>query len=217
MRYSFAAFTLDAATRQLSASGAERHLSPKAFDLLVFLVSNRSRAVAKGELQQHLWPETFVEETNLAGLVAEVRRTLDDPASSPRYVRTVYGFGYRFVAEVTVQEGPPRPATSRARCYLISTQGELMLMEGANVVGRAPDATIQLDSPGVSRHHARIVVSGAEATLEDVSSKNGTYLDGTRITSRVPLSDGSQIRIGTVLLTFRVTTPTAPTATAAAE
>jgi DNA-binding winged helix-turn-helix (wHTH) protein len=217
MRYSFAAFTLDAATRQLSASGAERHLSPKAFDLLVFLVSNRSRAVAKGELQQHLWPETFVEETNLAGLVAEVRRALDDPASSPRYVRTVYGFGYRFVAEVTVQEGPLRPAPSRARCYLISTQSELMLMEGANVVGRAPDATIQLDSPGVSRHHARIVVSGAEATLEDVSSKNGTYLDGTRITSRVPLSDGSQIRIGTVLLTFRVTTPTAPTATAAAE
>jgi DNA-binding winged helix-turn-helix (wHTH) protein len=217
MRYSFDAFTLDAATRQLSASGAERHLSPKAFDLLVFLVSNRSRAVAKGELQQHLWPETFVEETNLAGLVAEVRRALADPASSPRYVRTVYGFGYRFVADVIAQEGPPRPATSRARCYLISTQSELMLMEGANVVGRAPDATIQLDSPGVSRHHARIVVSGAEATLEDVSSKNGTYLDGTRITSRVPLSDGSQIRIGTVLLTFRVTTPTAPTATAAAE
>jgi pSer/pThr/pTyr-binding forkhead associated (FHA) protein len=93
----------------------------------------------------------------------------------------------------------------------------MMLIEGANVVGRAPDATIQLDSPGVSRHHARILVSGVEATLEDVSSKNGTYLDGTRITSPVRLSDGSQIRIGTVLLTFRVTTPTAPTATAAAE
>jgi DNA-binding winged helix-turn-helix (wHTH) protein len=217
MPYRFGGFLLDPATRQLAASGAERHLSPKAFDLLVFLVSNRSRAIAKGELQQHLWPETFVEETNLAGLVAEVRRALDDPASSPRYVRTVYGFGYRFIADVTVQDDPPRPASSRARCYLVSTKSEMMLMEGPNVIGRAPDATIQLDSPGVSRHHARILVSGAEATLEDVSSKNGTYLDGTRIASPVPLSDGSQIRIGTVLLTFRVTTPTAPTATAAAE
>jgi DNA-binding winged helix-turn-helix (wHTH) protein len=217
MSYRFGAFTLDPAARQLSASGAELHLSPKAFDLLVFLVANRSRAVAKPELQQHLWPKTFVEETNLAGLVAEIRRALDDPASSPRFIRTVYGFGYRFVADVTVQDGPTRPASSRARCYLISTQSEMMLMEGTNVVGRAPDATVQLDSPGVSRHHARILVSGAEATLEDVSSKNGTYLDGTRITSPVRLSDGSQIRIGTVLLTFRVTTPTAPTATAAAE
>jgi DNA-binding winged helix-turn-helix (wHTH) protein len=217
MPYRFGDFTLDPAARQLSRSSAELHLSPKAFDLLVLLVENRSRAVAKAELQEHLWPKTFVEETNLAGLVAEVRRALDDPASSPRFLRTVYGFGYRFVADVTVQEGQPRPSSSRTRCYLISAQSEMMLIEGANVVGRAPDATIQLDSPGVSRHHARILVSGVEATLEDVSSKNGTYLDGTRITSPVRLSDGSQIRIGTVLLTFRVTTPTAPTATAAAE
>ena len=66
------------------------------------LLANRSRAVSKAELQQHLWPSTFVEETNLAGLVAEIRRALRDSASSPMFVRTVYGFGYRFVGDVTV-------------------------------------------------------------------------------------------------------------------
>ncbi len=78
------------------------HLSPKAFELLATLLANRSRAFSKAELQQHLWPTTFVEETNLAGLVAEIRRALRDSASSPLFVRTVYGFGYRFVGEVTV-------------------------------------------------------------------------------------------------------------------
>ena len=102
MVYRFGDFTLDHDIRQLFLSRAEVHLSPKAFELLAVLLANRSRAVSKAELQQHLWPSTFVEETNLAGLVAEIRRALRDSASSPVFVRTVYGFGYRFVGEVTV-------------------------------------------------------------------------------------------------------------------
>ena len=63
---------------------------------------NRARAVSKAELQQRLWPSTFVEETNLASLVAEIRRALRDAAAGPKFVRTIYGFGYQFVGEVIV-------------------------------------------------------------------------------------------------------------------
>jgi DNA-binding winged helix-turn-helix (wHTH) protein len=213
--YRFGDFTLDNATRQLLAKGAEVHLSPKAFDLLAALIADRSRAVSKAELLQRLWPSTFVEETNIAGLVAEIRRALHDPASGPRFVRTVYGFGYRFIADVMAGETETRSAPGRMTLYLVSDQREMMLMDGANVIGRAEDATIRIDSPGVSRYHARILVSNGEATLEDVESKNGTYLNGTRIAAATPLSDRNEIRIGRIVLTFRVASAASPTATVA--
>src|SRR5689334_2657197 len=81
--YRIGDFTLDEDTRQLLAKGDEVHLSPKAFDLLALLVANRDRAVSKAEFQERLWPSTFVEETNLASLVAEIRRALSDDAASP--------------------------------------------------------------------------------------------------------------------------------------
>lgn len=217
MVYRFGDFLLDSATRQLLHNGTDIHLSSKGFDLLDVLLANRARAISKAELLQRLWPDTFVEEANLAGLVAEIRRALRDPVSNPVFVRTVYAFGYRFIGEVTVGESDIRSTLERARLYLVSDHGEMMLMDGANVIGRAPDATIQIDSPGVSRHHARIVVVDGQATLEDVESKNGTYLNGERIASSAPLADGSRIQLGRIVLTFRTVTATSPTATVPAD
>src|SRR5690242_7264277 len=105
----FGDFAVNRATRQVIADDGEIHLSPKAFDLLVLLLANRERAVSKAELQEQLWPATFVEETNIAGLVVEVRRALRDTASNPSLLRTVYGFGYRFVGDVTEDARSPRP------------------------------------------------------------------------------------------------------------
>jgi DNA-binding winged helix-turn-helix (wHTH) protein len=209
----FGDFTLDNATRQLLSSAAEVHLSPKAFDLLAALIADRPRAVSKAELMQRLWPSTFVEETNIAGLVAEIRRALHDPASDPRFVRTVYGFGYRFVGEVTIGEEPATSPASGVKLYLVSDQREMLLMNGANVIGRGDDATIRIDSPGVSRYHARILVSDGSATLEDFQSKNGTWLNGARLPAPALLCDGNEIRLGRVVLTFRVASTTSPTAT----
>ena len=75
-------------------------LSPKAFDLLVHLVEQRPRALSKDELHEWLWPGVYVSETNLAGLIAEIRRALGDDARSPRFVRTVQRFGYAFSGNV---------------------------------------------------------------------------------------------------------------------
>ena len=214
MVYRFGDFALDYDIRQLYLSRTEVHLSPKAFELLTALLANRARAVSKAELQQHLWPSTFVEETNLAGLVAEIRRALRDSASSPSFVRTVYGFGYRFVGDVTVEGSSTPSGAPRARLCLLDG-GEVLLMEGVNVIGREPDATIRLDSRGVSRHHARILVSDGSAILEDLESKNGTLVNGRRISAPTPLSDGDAIGLGTASLTFRIAPSASPTETVA--
>jgi len=100
LTFRFGPFLLDSGTRQLLCDRHEVTLSPKAFQLLLLLVKNRSRAMSRNELQQELWPSTFVLETNLAGLVAEVRRALGDKADSPRFVRTMHRFGYRFIGDV---------------------------------------------------------------------------------------------------------------------
>jgi DNA-binding winged helix-turn-helix (wHTH) protein len=211
--YRFGDFTLDHDVRQLFRNGEEVHLSPKAFELLTLLLLNRSRAVAKAELQQSLWPSTFVEEANLAGLALEIRRALQDSASHPVFIKTVYGFGYRFIGGVTVDRSAARSEPSRAQLYLEWASRRIVLTEGANVIGRDPDAAIPIDSPGVSRHHARILVSAGAATVEDLGSKNGSHVNGHRITAPLRLSDGDVIRLGAISLTFRIASPTSPTDT----
>jgi len=212
--YRFGRFVFDVDARQLLRDGEELHLSPKAFDLLAVLIRDRSRAVSKRELQEMLWPSTFVEETNLASLVAEIRRAIGDSATEPAFLRTVHRFGYRFVAQLA--DDAPRAVPARARPCLIIDNRKTILLDGVNVIGRAADAAVRCDAPGVSRYHARIVVSGEGATLEDLGSKNGTYLKRERIAS-ARLSDGDEIRIGSACLTFRVQLPLDPTETMVVE
>jgi DNA-binding winged helix-turn-helix (wHTH) protein len=211
--YYFARFSVNGETRQLLAGEREIHLSPKAFELLLLLIEQRSRALSKAELQERLWPSTFVGETNLPTLVAEIRRALDDSSREPAYVRTMHRFGYRFVATVT-DSAPGQAVSSRAiSMYLTSADRRYLLPEGANVIGRAHDAAIRIDSGGVSRHHARIVVHGELARVEDLGSKNGTFVAGEPVTDSRLLQDGDEIRIGPVALTFKIAPPTQATET----
>jgi len=199
--YRFGDFTLNDSTRQLLSAAGELHLSPKAFELLSILLASRPNVVSKTDLQERLWPETFVQETNIAGLVAEIRRNLRDPVDTPLFIRTVHRIGYRFVGDVTVEENAPTP--SRSRFYLAMDDRRFFLMDGINIIGRAPEAAVQIDSPGVSRLHARVRVEKGVATLEDLGSKNGTHLNSTRVEAATALADGDEIRLGTVVLTFR--------------
>jgi DNA-binding winged helix-turn-helix (wHTH) protein len=212
--YRFAGFVADSGRRQLIADGRELHLSPKAFELLLLLIEHRARAVSKAELQERLWPSTFVGETNLPTLVAEIRRALDDGARDSKYVRTMHRFGYRFVA--VVDEAAPAPAGSSdtaIHMYLTAVGRQFPLAEGTMVIGRANDAAVRIDSAGVSRHHARIVVSGDEARVEDLGSKNGTFVDGKAVSGPCLLRDGDEIRVGPMALTFRVAQPAEATET----
>ncbi|MBA2303161.1 MAG: FHA domain-containing protein [Acidobacteria bacterium] len=213
MTYRFSGFSASSDTRQLLADGREVHLSPKAFELLLMLIEHRSCAVSKAELQERLWPLTFVGETNLPALVAEIRRALGDSAQHSAYVRTVHRFGYRFVAAVG-EAASTRAGSDRAvRMYLTSGERQFPLADGAIMIGRAGDAAIRIDSGGVSRHHARIVVNGNQAHVEDLGSKNGTFVDGKPVTGTCLLMDGNEIRVGPMVLRFRVAPPTMATET----
>ena len=213
MTYRFGRFSLDSGTRELAGDGAEIRLSPKAFELLWLLIQHRTRALSKGELQERLWPSTFVGETNLATLIAEIRRALDDSAQEPEYIRTVHRFGYRFVS--TVDEGETAGDDSRrdARMYLATPDRQVPLTEGAIEIGRSSEVGIRIDAAGVSRRHARLVINGDQARVEDLGSKNGTFVDGKPVEGTRLLKDGDEIRIGPVSLTFRIVTPTKPTET----
>src|ERR1700674_1041030 len=103
MRVQFGGFTLDSSTRELFRGVGPVHLSPKAFQLLLALIETRPKAISKADLHERLWPSTFVSEANLAGLIAEMRGALQDDAREPRFIRTIYGFGYSFSGEAREQ------------------------------------------------------------------------------------------------------------------
>lgn len=217
MVYRFDRFVVDGDTRRLLRDREEIHLSPKAFHLLQILIENRQRAVSKGDLQKDLWPNTFVAETNLASVIREVRQALDDTAETPRFVRTVHRFGYWFIGEILGEEASGAVPAPRIRCWLVWASRQIPVDLGEHILGRAPDASVWVDAPGVSRHHARLVVSGEEATVEDLGSKNGTFVGNEHVTSPRRLNDGDTIRLGPVVITFRIPSPPGLTDTVALE
>ena len=206
-RVRFSEFVLDVRTRELLHGDDQVALSPKAFQLLEILVLNRPKALSKSELQNRLWPDTFVVEKNLANLVSEIREGLDDDAAHPRFIRTVPRFGYAFL-EVSNESGHDRPRaqhTNRdARVRLVWSGGRVALDDGEHVLGRDPDLELFLDSPTVSRRHAIVRISGTEATIEDLGSKNGTFIEEHPCDAPTPLADGNVIRVGSVTLRVRL-------------
>jgi eukaryotic-like serine/threonine-protein kinase len=113
--YQFGPFSLDPAERVVSRDGTPLSLTPKVFDTLVYLVRNHGRLLTKDELLKEVWPDTFVEEVNLAVNVSTLRKMLGESPQDGRYIVTVPGRGYRFVAavqKVTTEKGSERSAIS---------------------------------------------------------------------------------------------------------
>jgi DNA-binding winged helix-turn-helix (wHTH) protein len=209
----FADCLFDGEARQLRRGPGFVALTPKAFELLELLLERRPNAVAKAEIRDRLWPRTAVSDVNLATLAFEVRAAIGDDARRPRHLRTVRAYGYAFTGEV-VDAGP---GVAPARCRLVLQAREVPLREGEHLLGRASEASVVLDAARVSRLHARIRVEGERAVLEDLGSKNGTFLQGRRIDGPVPLEDGDAIRVGSERIVFRTAGRDAPTSTADRE
>src|SRR5690349_11606996 len=112
--YEFGPFRLDPTQRLLLRSEEPIRLSPKTFDLLLFLVQRNGQLVKKEELIQHVWPDSFVEEGNLTNNISILRRELGE---SEKYIETVPKHGYRFAATVKVLpvKQAPVPAPSQAK------------------------------------------------------------------------------------------------------
>jgi DNA-binding winged helix-turn-helix (wHTH) protein len=211
MRVAFNEFVLDTARRQLFRGGDPLHLEPKALELLELLVERRPEAVSKGEIHRRLWPDSFVTESSLTGLVAQVRKALGEDGRRDGVLRTVHRFGYAFHGDVEVP--PVRPVGPPAR--IVWEDAVYALKSGENVLGRAEEATVRIEAPDVSRRHARIVIAGEEASIEDLGSKNGTFVGEERIGGPVPLRDGDRFLLGGQVLVFRRSGPAANTWTEA--
>ena len=194
----FGTFTLDSDQRMLTHDASRVHLTPKAFDLLTLLVVEAPRVVRKHELHERLWPGTFVSDATLVGLVKELRRVLQDRDRRAPLIRTAHGVGYALAAPIE-RGSLPGPSVSR---WIVSGARRISLSDGDNLIGRDPASAVWLDTVGVSRRHARLVVDGQGATLEDLGSKNGTTVGGTDLTGRRALRDGDRIQVGPVVIVY---------------
>ena len=199
MRLRFGPYTFDDRSRELRRDGVLIPLSPKAFHLLEVLIEARPHPVAREALYQQLWPDVIVEPGNLHGLISEIRIATGER----ELIRTAHRVGYAFAAEGVVEES--------VRFSIILGGEEIPLRSGVNGIGRDPHDAIVIHAPEVSRHHARIIVAGTTVMLEDLGSKNGTYIGTQRVTTSAPVQSGDEILVGTIRMRLVQVDPLAST------
>lgn len=123
--YEFGPFRLDPVKRRLLRDGEPVPLTPKAFETLLALVQQSGKTVEKDDLMRRVWPGTAVEENNLNQNITALRKCLGDSRQASRYIATIPGLGYRFVAEVktapVVEAGPSED--SRGQMQLAVEKG----------------------------------------------------------------------------------------------
>lgn len=210
MKVRFGSFVFDTGARELlqqppvtGAASRPIHLSPKAFDVLQILVEQRPNVVGKEALLARVWADKIVEEANLAIAVGEIRKALGDDSKSPAIVVTVPRRGYRFAAQVVELDGRSLVEDTFLRWWLTWNDKTLPLREGENLIGRHPASSVWVNATSVSRTHARIVISGGSVVIEDCGSRNGTLVEGKRITGRHTLVDGDTVVLGSETVIFR--------------
>jgi DNA-binding winged helix-turn-helix (wHTH) protein len=196
----FAGFLFDEDRRELLRGRELLHLEPKAFDLLALLLSRRPKAVSKAEIHEAIWPGAYVSESSLPGLVSDLRTALDDDPKAPRLIRTVPRYGYAFCGDIGGEAAPADAPRWTARW----TAHALPLRDGEHVIGRGRDCPIRIDSPNVSRHHALVRVTSERILVEDLGSRNGTWLKGSRVASTAELNPGDAVRVGSEEIRFEL-------------
>jgi DNA-binding winged helix-turn-helix (wHTH) protein len=210
--YRFDVFELDCSQYRLLRDQTPLRVKPGVLELLAYLIEERERVVSKQELFAKLWSDRYVSDSVLTVAIYEARRALGDGKRSATFIKTVHGRGYQFHFRPVQVVAPPARSAAAAG-YLLWAGGPTALREGESGIGRDPTGAVVLDTLRASRHHARIVVAGNAAVLEDLASKNGTLLNGFPLLAPTPLSDGDVIKIGPVELTFRAELANLSTAT----
>src|ERR1700761_2802049 len=146
--YRFGEFVLDPGRRTLSRAGSLVSLTPKAFDVLLFLVESPNRLVTKEELLQAVWGNTFVEEGNLTQYISLLRKALGDNSEDLRLIVTIARKGYQFTAHVTLME----VADTAGRATLQASETEASETDARPVESPNRERVIKLPLP---RHHLR--------------------------------------------------------------
>lgn len=220
MRKRFGSYLFDSEARQLWRGRAVVALSPKALSLLELLLARAPRVVSKEEIQSLLWPSTFVSEANLTNLISEVRAAIGETARRPHSIRTAHRFGYAFdgpLYEEPSESDSDSDSNDPVLYRLLLGRRRFALEAGENVLGRHPDARVRIDQTSVSRRHARISIRSGKAVLEDLQSRNGTFLGGRRLQKPAEIRDGDVIGLGPISMTFRVFSGVGSTEAASGE
>src|SRR5512144_312997 len=169
--YRFGECTIDPSARELRTGGALATLSPKVFDCLIYLIENRERAVGRDELIAAVWGKVDVTDTLLGQTVLKARRAVGDSGNGQNFIRTVPRFGYRWVADITVNEGagaksPPAPHTEPSSATLpqaTAADDALVATTGSTTAGNAIRVPAAVPKSGVrsarNRFAAAIVVT----------------------------------------------------------
>jgi DNA-binding winged helix-turn-helix (wHTH) protein len=200
MRLKFGDCVLDLGARQLERGNDVVPLEPKMYELLEALIKRRPAVVTNNELDELLWPNVYVARTSLTRLVSELRAVLDDSPRDSRIIRTAYKVGYAFCADVIVL---PTVRSSPATIEVLWMKQSFPLTDGEHIAGRDAECSLVIDGTTVSRHHARITVADEAATIEDLDSTNGTYVNGARITAPTRLAHGDELSLGSEILEVR--------------
>jgi DNA-binding winged helix-turn-helix (wHTH) protein len=197
MRVRFGDFILDEGRRLLQRGGEKVHVSPRAWQLLALLLARRPEAIPRQELAEALWPGAGSGGVGLAPIVSELRQVLGNGSGGESWVRTAHAFGYAF-------EGEAHELPSVQRHVLVRGLQRVDLAEGRNLLGRERKATVRLGHPSVAHEHARIVLADDRAQLEDLTGAGSTFRGTEPVRGRVVLEDGDVIRVGAVVLTYRI-------------
>lgn len=184
-KYRFGDYVLDAQEYSLRCSGVPVPLTPKPFEILLFLVRNSGRIVSREELLTAGWNSVDVDPSLLGHAIRSIRKALDDD-EAPRFIQTVHGRGYRFLPDVTTGE-PPAPAKTprRARLALAALATViLLLLVSYSRLDTSPRvlAPVRLTNSPVSKL-SPTATDGTHIYYQDVA-------DGRYRISRVPLSGG---------------------------
>ena len=194
---------VDPAACELRNGESTIRLRPKVMDLLAAFARNPGEVLSKHCLLDLVWADVTVGDASLTVAVGELREALGDLPEEPTYIETIPRRGYRLIASVS-RDGERSVNAASSRIWLTGAGLEVALGQGVNLIGRAIDAEIRIESPKVSRRHARITVDGDAAVVEDLDSKNGTFVGDTRIEVPTPLAHGDQLRLGQLAALLRV-------------
>jgi TolB-like protein/DNA-binding winged helix-turn-helix (wHTH) protein len=188
--YQFGRFQLEPEERRLLREGVTVSLTPKAFDTLVFLVERAGHLVEKEELMKALWPDSFVEEANLAQHVWTLRKTLGETQNGGQFIETVARKGFRFIAPVTKHE--------LNEGFSTNAQNHVGISESNGEIARSADLVPAGSSPLVSKRKMLIVLLVA-GTLGVMGYGLLTRKAGTGVTPSRTETDVGQVRTIAVL------------------
>ncbi|HSI88152.1 MAG TPA: winged helix-turn-helix domain-containing protein, partial [Pyrinomonadaceae bacterium] len=181
--YEFGEFRFDTANQQLLSASDPVPLKPKSLDCLLLLLQNRGRVLAKDELMELLWPDTFVEEANLTQTIYELRRALGESGRRPGLIENVPKRGYRFVGEVRTEssEGVQDPANI----------GSLAVLPFCSLRAEGRDESLELGL-------AETLITGLSSLGRMVIRPTSAVRHYTDL-SQDPIDAGQELRVDAIL------------------